>query len=937
VNTSKPQTARHFYEFGPFRIDISEKLLFREQTPIALTPKAFDTLLALVESPGHILEKDELMKRVWPDTVVEENNLTQNISALRKALGRNSGENALIETIPRRGYRFAAAVQERWEEIPPPVLREPAASTVPEREESKRPHRTAWVLLGAIVAVTVMGVVIYSVYNWRRSSHRSTSLSPVTVGGRPRPSVAVLDLRNLTPQPGAVWLSTALPEMLTSELAAGEQLRAVPGENIARMKLSFPPAQRDGLAQDTLGRIRAVLGADYVVLGSYAEQSGRDGDGQIRLDLRLQDARGGDTLTAFAETGTERDLFDLVSRAGARLRQALGVGGLPARDADEVRAELPSSPAVAKLYADGLGKLRNLDAVNARAMLERAVAADPQFPLAHSALAAALSNLGYDVRARDEAKKAFELSGGLSRQTRLVIEGRYLRLAGQWDQAFTVYQTLFSLFPDNVDYGIGLLATQMSTGRNDDVLSTLASLRRLPPPVGDDPRIDLAEADWAELTSDFRREQAAAERAENRGQLLGASFVVARAQLTAGTALRKLGQPDRALATLAAAQRLFASNGDLEGVASAIEEIADVMAEQGQLSEAQKEYEQALDTRRATGDEAGVAASLNDLARMRWRQADLDDARQMFEQALATYRQIGDDQGAAKALDNIANVLYDQGDLAAARRIYDESAAKYDQVADHEGVAHELINIALVLSNQGSLAEARGKYEQAAKTCRDLEIKHQLADALAGLGDVALAQGNLADARNEYEQALTIRRDLGEKGGVGESEMDLASLALEEGRAADAQKALPAAIEEARLEGQADDEAYGEAILARALLEQGKIQEADKAAGQAVSSAKKSQVRVMGLIAAIVSARVSAASRDAQRLRQAEENLAALQTDAAKAGFVDRQLEARLAAGEIGLTGSRSGKARTDLKELETEARQRGFGLIAHKAELLLN
>ena len=451
-----------------------KSFFFAKQTPIALTPKAFDTLLALVESPGHILEKDELMKKVWPDTVVEENNLTQNISALRKALGRNSGENALIETIPRRGYRFAAAVQERWEEIPPPVLREPAASTVPEREESKRPHRTAWVLLGAIVAVTVMGVVIYSVYNWRRSSHRSTSLSPVTLGGRPRPSVAVLDLRNLTPQPGAVWLSTALPEMLTSELAAGEQLRAVPGENIARMKLSFPPAQRDGLAQDTLGRIRAVLGADYVVLGSYAEQSGRDGDGQIRLDLRLQDARGGDTLTAFAETGTERDLFDLVSRAGARLRQALGAGGCPARDVDEVRAELPSSPAVAKLYADGLGKLRNLDAVNARAMLERAVAADPQFPLAHSALAAALSNLGYDVRARDEAgRKPSNSLAACHAKRGWLLKAATCALPANGTRLSPFTRLYSSLFPDNVDYGIGLLATQMSTGRNDDVLLTL--------------------------------------------------------------------------------------------------------------------------------------------------------------------------------------------------------------------------------------------------------------------------------------------------------------------------------------------------------------------------------------------------------------------------------------------------------------------------------
>lgn len=932
MNASKSQAGKHFYEFGPFRIDIAERLLFRQETPIPLTPKAFDTLLALAENPGHILEKDELMRRVWPDTVVEENNLTQNISALRKALGRNSGENTYIETIPRRGYRFAATVQERWEEVPQALLREPAVSEAPDLEDSDGPHRSGWLILGAILTLLVVAISVYFLYSAWQSRRNSTrdSLEGFTI--RPRPAVAVLDLRSLTPQPSSAWLSTALPEMLTSELAAGEQLRAIPGENIARMKLRFPPADRDGLAQDTLGRIRSVLGADYVVLGSYVEQAGQDSGARIRLDLRLQDARGGETLTAFAETGTEADLFDLVSRAGARLRQALGVSEVPSHEMDEVRSELPSNPTVAKLYADGLGKLRAFDSVAARALLEKAVAADPQFPLAHSELARALSNLGYDALARNEAEKAFDLSGGLSRQTRLVIEGQYRSVAGQWDKALAVYRTLFGLFPDNVDYGIGLLTAEMLTGKNNEVLATLSSLRQLPAPVGEDPRIDLAEADWAESISDFKREELAAARAENRGQLLGASFVVARARLTAGTALRKLGRPDQALATLAAAQSAFAQDGDLEGVASALEETADVLADQGDLTGARKKYEQTLETRRATGDDAGVAASLNDLARMRWRLADLEGARQMFEQALAANRQIGDDQGVATALDNVANVLYDQGDLATAQKMYDDSAAKFDEIDDHGGTAHELINVALVLASQGHLAEARSKYEQAAKICRDLGTKHQLADALAGLGDVALEEGNLTDARNDYQQALTIRRDLNEQGGVAESEMDLASLAIEDGRAAEAQTMLPAAIEVAHREGQADDEAYGEATLARALLEQGKISEAGKAAGLAASLAQESKVRVMSLIAAIVSARVDAASGNPERAEKAEESLVTLQTDAARAGFVDRQLEARLAADQIELAGNRS-TAREDLGQLRKEAGQKGFGLIALKAE----
>src|SRR6267142_3550174 len=104
------QEDSHFYEFGRFRLDAAERVLLRDSEFVTLTPKVFDILLALVERGGHIVEKDDLMKRVWPDTFVEEGNLTQNVSLLRKALGENPGSPQFIETVARRGYRFVAEV-----------------------------------------------------------------------------------------------------------------------------------------------------------------------------------------------------------------------------------------------------------------------------------------------------------------------------------------------------------------------------------------------------------------------------------------------------------------------------------------------------------------------------------------------------------------------------------------------------------------------------------------------------------------------------------------------------------------------------------------------------------------------------------------------------------------------------------------------------------
>jgi DNA-binding winged helix-turn-helix (wHTH) protein len=102
---------KHICEFGPFRLDAAEHLLLRDGEPVPLTPKAFDLLVALVERHGHLLEKEDLLKKVWPDTFVEETNLASNISQLRKALGEGENGHRYIETVPKRGYRFVASVK----------------------------------------------------------------------------------------------------------------------------------------------------------------------------------------------------------------------------------------------------------------------------------------------------------------------------------------------------------------------------------------------------------------------------------------------------------------------------------------------------------------------------------------------------------------------------------------------------------------------------------------------------------------------------------------------------------------------------------------------------------------------------------------------------------------------------------------------------------
>jgi DNA-binding winged helix-turn-helix (wHTH) protein len=170
--------ARHFYEFGPFRLDATEQLLSCEGKPVALTPKALETLMLLVENSGHLVEKGELMERVWPNTFVEEGNLSVCISMLRKALGDGVNGNAFIETIPKRGYRFLLPVKEiREDKTDHQADGQLGSGLVSTRQtqsglgEQTR-HRSGWI---GLVLALILAVCIAVWFQHLRPGNKTTS------------------------------------------------------------------------------------------------------------------------------------------------------------------------------------------------------------------------------------------------------------------------------------------------------------------------------------------------------------------------------------------------------------------------------------------------------------------------------------------------------------------------------------------------------------------------------------------------------------------------------------------------------------------------------------------------------------------------------------------------------------------------------------------
>src|SRR6266851_4565453 len=394
--------------------------------------------------------------------------------------------------------------------------------------QTAAPSARRWPFAAAAIAVLLIAFLsTLSVGRWRERLLGIARRADVpAAANQARRSVAVLGFKNLSGRPEEAWLSTALSEMLSTELAAGEKLETIPGESVAHMRAELALPDEDALAKETLLRIRKNVLADVVVLGSYVHL-GKEAGGQMRLDVRLQDAEEGMTIAVFSETGTEKDLFGLVSRAGAKMRKKLGVGEVSTSEAGVVRASLPSNVEAARLYSEGLAKLRVYDALGARELLEKAVLIEPNHALSHSALSEAWSKLGYDAKESEEAKKALELADNFSREDRLAVEGRYRLTTHEWGKAVDAFKTLWDFFPDNVEYGVCLARAQILASTGKEALATVEALSKLPPPKGEDPRIDIVEAEASESILDFDRAQQAAARAAARSEVREARLLLA--------------------------------------------------------------------------------------------------------------------------------------------------------------------------------------------------------------------------------------------------------------------------------------------------------------------------------------------------------------------------------------------------------------------------
>jgi DNA-binding winged helix-turn-helix (wHTH) protein/tetratricopeptide (TPR) repeat protein len=931
-----PVQAKRTYRFGLFDADPSSGELLRKGSRVKLQDQPFRLLIILLERAGAVVSREALRQQLWPsDTYVEfDGSLKNTLKKLRSALGDSADNPTFIETLPKRGYRFIAPV----------TIQDPAIIAY-EQPQGKQAHQASadfsfsnsvftrrvrtgrGLATSAVIFVVLVSGAVASYHRIVSAKERAKSLAPQM---KPRMSVAVLEFSNASERAGDAWLATGLSEMLTTELAAGEQLRMVSSEEVTELKSDAAGGKPGTLSKDTLTRIRQNLGADVVVLGSYSSL-GKQSGSRIRLDVRLQDAADGETIAAISETGTESGLFQLVSRAGERLRSRLAVPAMSDDQVAGVQASLPSNTEAARWYAEGLAKLRLFDALAARDLLERAIQADSAYALAHSALAEAWALLGYEEEAKSEAKKAFELAGKLPRKDRMFIEARYRVMNREWEKALEIYRTLFDFFPDDIELGLRLVDAQTEAGKKNDAVATIQRLRKLPPPERDDLRIDLTEEKNYTRMGEYKAASEVAGRAVAKARASDLSLLLAQALCREASVLAFLGEGDKAIAAAEEARNIYSTAGDQFGASAALVAIGKVLWLRGDYEGSERVFQQAVATDRTIGNKSGYALDLRFLAGGRGLAGDLRGAGKLYQEALDTYRETGDREHVAYSLNDIAWVLKSDGNPAGTLKVYDEALSIFREMQNGEGAATTLDEKCNSLVMLGELDEARDACQQALVFFRESGEKNKITRTLNDLANIASLQDKLEDSRSAFSEALAIDRKAGDAGAAVSVELGLAEVTEEEGDHAKARQQIAEALDYLRQHKDANDEVNAQCLLAEIALTEGNITEARRAIDAAKGLLRKDEGWNERFIFEITNARIQAASG---KPNQARKSLHAQLAEATRHNYIHYALEARLALCEV---EARTDPASARLHErvLEKEARQKGFGMIARKAQAL--
>jgi|HubBroStandDraft_6_1064221.scaffolds.fasta_scaffold00117_5 DNA-binding winged helix-turn-helix (wHTH) protein/tetratricopeptide (TPR) repeat protein len=435
---------KQLLEFGPFRMDLEERVLMRDQETITLSPKAFETLLVLAKHSERVVLKDDLMKTLWPDTFVEESNLSQHIFQLRRALGDKAHDPQYIVTVPGRGYRLALEVAVLTEADNDVSVHSRSIQRVTMEESETYQGREAispfaklrqkpwnWVLgAGGLAVVALIAGGIY----WR-SWHKVTALTE-------RDTIVLADFTNST---GDNVFDDTLKQGLAIQLEQSPFLELVSDRKVNETLKMMGRPVGDRLTPEVTREVCLRTGSRAMLIGSIAGLGS-----QFVIGLKAMNCNTGDVLGAAQEqAGGKEAVLRALDAAAVRLRRKLGES-LSSLQKFATPVEEATTPSLEALKAYSLGRKTGFTkgATAALPFYKRAVELDPNFAMAYRGISAVYTNRSEVGRATENARRAYELRAKVSERERFSIEATYyMHATGELDNAVEVYELWQQTYP----------------------------------------------------------------------------------------------------------------------------------------------------------------------------------------------------------------------------------------------------------------------------------------------------------------------------------------------------------------------------------------------------------------------------------------------------------------------------------------------------------
>lgn len=451
-SSAAPSREQDFYEFGVYRLEVSTRSLYRAGEFVPLPPKVLETLLVLVQEAGHVVTKDELMQRVWPDAFVEDGSIANNISALRKLLNSDFEGEGPIATVPKRGYRFTAELRLRNPsgEIAVHTAAAPAAKESIREGTGQKP---AWyrsrTTLAVGIGLIVLPAAIYAYYSVT-SRHKLTE----------KDTIVITDFDNSTKDP---VFDDTLKQALTFDLDQSPLLNILPDRKVASTLQLMGRSAGERVTAETGRDVCQRVGSKAMLVGSISAL-----DSEYVIGLQAVNCSTGDTLVAEQARANGRgQVLKALDEAASRMRQRLGESlasiqkySTPVDEVTTSSLEALKAYSVGRIMTDTKGDVYGLP------YLQRAVDLDPNFAVAYSNLGTSYTNLGQTARARAAAFRAYELRGRVSEHEKLRIAATYYDFGtGELEKAAAAYSMWAREYPRDATPYINLGYCYMGLGK----------------------------------------------------------------------------------------------------------------------------------------------------------------------------------------------------------------------------------------------------------------------------------------------------------------------------------------------------------------------------------------------------------------------------------------------------------------------------------------